>query len=296
MHNYISSIGTKLHEAIGNRDADLIRSYRRALNSGIARAQEVAAREADARGWDPNTVDGMLQEVEESTADLLPTAEQMLHELEEEARASWEERAVYYATHVTNLAGEAFKTLDETKWSRRDCTEYQDKLDWEMRAFHRIRNELNLLSIPARMRRAARLREDRVNQEYHRAVRVVGRILQAHENRSREADRPTAGGCRREEMEYPTEFLANREPAGRPEYEESGPMDRRPTLRVADIRGTGRPERSWEDVPGAGCFRPAPSNRSREIGDLGMTGLHIGAPTLLARGGRAPPAVPAHHC
>jgi hypothetical protein len=32
MHNYISSIGTKLHEAIGNRDADLIRSYRRALN------------------------------------------------------------------------------------------------------------------------------------------------------------------------------------------------------------------------------------------------------------------------
>jgi hypothetical protein len=43
MHNYISSIGTKLHEAIGNHDADLIRSYRRALNSGIARAQKVAA-------------------------------------------------------------------------------------------------------------------------------------------------------------------------------------------------------------------------------------------------------------
>jgi hypothetical protein len=71
------SIGTKLHGAIGNRDKDLIRSYQRALNSGIARAQEVA-READARGWDPDTVDGMLQKVEESTADLLLAAERML--------------------------------------------------------------------------------------------------------------------------------------------------------------------------------------------------------------------------
>jgi hypothetical protein len=53
MHSDISSIGTKLHEAIGNRDADLIRSYCRALNSGIAQAQKLVAREADARGWTP---------------------------------------------------------------------------------------------------------------------------------------------------------------------------------------------------------------------------------------------------
>ncbi len=33
MHNYISRIGTNLHKAIGNRHADLIRSYRRTLNS-----------------------------------------------------------------------------------------------------------------------------------------------------------------------------------------------------------------------------------------------------------------------
>jgi hypothetical protein len=32
MHNYISSIGSKLHEAIKNLNADLIRSYRRALH------------------------------------------------------------------------------------------------------------------------------------------------------------------------------------------------------------------------------------------------------------------------
>jgi hypothetical protein len=76
MHNYISGIGFDLHEAIRNRDGDLIRSYRRALHSGIARAHETANREADTRGWDPAAVDGMLQEVEESTATLLPAAEQ----------------------------------------------------------------------------------------------------------------------------------------------------------------------------------------------------------------------------
>jgi hypothetical protein len=115
MHNYISRIGCNLHEAIQNRDADLIRSYRRALHSGIARAHETTNREADARGWDPAAVDGMLQEVDESTATLLPAAEQVLLELEEEARANWEERAVYHATQVTNLAGKACETLSENR-------------------------------------------------------------------------------------------------------------------------------------------------------------------------------------
>ena len=87
MHNYISRIGCNLHEAIRNRDADLIRSYRRALHSGMARAHETTNREAGARGWDPAAVDCMLQEVEESTATLLQEAEQVLLELEEEARA-----------------------------------------------------------------------------------------------------------------------------------------------------------------------------------------------------------------
>ncbi len=48
MHNYISRIGCNLHEAIQNRDADLIRRYRRALHSGIACAHETNNREADA--------------------------------------------------------------------------------------------------------------------------------------------------------------------------------------------------------------------------------------------------------
>jgi hypothetical protein len=75
----------------------------------------------------------MLQEVEESMATLLSAAEQVLQELEEEARANWEERAIYHATQVTNQAGKAFETQSENRWSRRDCTEYQDELDWVMR-------------------------------------------------------------------------------------------------------------------------------------------------------------------
>jgi hypothetical protein len=81
MHNYISRIGCNLHEAIWSRDADLIRSYRRALHSGIARAHETTNREAGARGWDPAAVDCMMREVEESTETLLPEAEQVLMEL-----------------------------------------------------------------------------------------------------------------------------------------------------------------------------------------------------------------------
>ena len=63
---------------------------------GIARAHEAANREADARGWDPVTVDGMLQELEESTATLLPAAEQVLQELEEEARGRNEQSNMAY--------------------------------------------------------------------------------------------------------------------------------------------------------------------------------------------------------
>jgi hypothetical protein len=179
-HNYISRVGCNLHEAIRNRDAELIRSYRRALHSGIARAHETTNREAGARGWDPAAVDCMMREVEESTETLLPAAEQVLRELEEEARANWEERAIHQATQVTNLAGEAFETLSENRWSRRDCLEYQEELDWAMRTFRRICNEVDTASMSAKMRRTARARLDQVNSEYQRATRVVERLLQAH--------------------------------------------------------------------------------------------------------------------
>jgi hypothetical protein len=42
-----------------------------------------------------------------------------------------------------------------------------------MRTFQRICDEVDLSDMPAKMRRAARAREDRVNHEYQRAARVV---------------------------------------------------------------------------------------------------------------------------
>ncbi len=105
----------------------------------------------------------------------LSAAEQVLQELEEEARANWKERAVYHATQVTNLAGEAFETLSENRWFRRDCTEYQDELDWVMRTFQWVRDELDLTSMPAKMRRMARARQERVNHEYQRGPQGLWR-------------------------------------------------------------------------------------------------------------------------
>jgi hypothetical protein len=71
------------------------------------------------------------------------------------------------------------------------------------------------------------------------------------------------------------------------EYEDSVPMERRPTLPVADVLSAERQERSWESAQGAGWSRPVMADRSRGIGDLGMAGLNIGAPARLQRGGRA---------
>jgi hypothetical protein len=55
--------------------------------------------------------------------------------------------------------------------------EYKDELDWEMGTFRRICDELDLSSLPAKMRGAAWAREDRVNHEYQRARRVMERLL-----------------------------------------------------------------------------------------------------------------------
>jgi hypothetical protein len=135
-------------------------------------------------------------------------------ELEEEARAHWEERAIHQATQVTNLAGEAFETLSENRWSRRDCMEYQEELDWAMRTFRRICNEVDTASMSAKMRRMARARLDQVNSEYQRATRVVERLLQAH------------GGGYREEQKRRGDLRAGRAPDSTPLGGDSGELPR----------------------------------------------------------------------
>jgi hypothetical protein len=141
--------------------------------------------------------------------------------------------------------------------------------------------------MPAKMRRVVRTRLDRVNNEYQRATRVVERLLQAHGGRQEER-RPPAGGGHREERKYRDDFGTGRAPDLRMEYEDSIPMERRPTLPVTEILAAKRQERSWESAPAPGRWgHPSVADRCRGIGDLGMAGLNIGAPARLQRGGRA---------
>jgi hypothetical protein len=97
-----------------------------------------------------------------------------------------------------------------------------------MRTFRRVCDELDLSSMPAKMRRAARAREDRVNHEYQRATRVVERLLRAHGGRPETGHPPAESGCQ-DERKYRDEFNIEHVPEERMEYEDSVPMDRRPT-------------------------------------------------------------------
>jgi hypothetical protein len=204
---------------------------------------------------------------------------------EEEARANWEERAIYHATQVTNLAGEAFETLSENRWSRRDCTEYQDE---------RLGDE----NLPRGLRRARH--HEHANQDAQDGSRQTGssqpRVSAGHKgcrqtsqvHGGRQAERrPLAGGGHRDEQKYRDEFSAGHGSEQRMEYEDSVPIERRPTLPVVEVLAAERQERSWESAPGAGWSRPAMADRGREIGDLGMAGLNIGVPARLQRGGWA---------
>ncbi len=80
-----------------------------------------------------------------------------------------------------------------------------------MRTFRRVCGEVDTTSMPAKMRRMARTRLDRVKSEYQRATRVVERLLQAHGGRQEER-RPPAGGGYREEQKYRDDFGVGRAP------------------------------------------------------------------------------------
>ena len=95
--------------------------------------------------------------------------------------------------------------------------------------------------MPAKMRRVARARLYRVNHEYQRATRVVERLLQAHGGRQEER-RPPAGGGHRDERKYRDDFSTGHAPDQRMEYEDSTPMEWRPTLPVTEILAAERQE------------------------------------------------------
>jgi hypothetical protein len=67
-------------------------------------------------------------------------------------------------------------------------------------------------------------------------------------------------------------------------------MERRSTLPVNEVLAAERRERSWESAAAPGGWsHPSAADRGREVGDLDMAGLNIGAPTRLRSGGRALP-------
>jgi hypothetical protein len=83
---YVSRVSTWLKQAIDTRRAEAIKSYRRALHSGLLRLEDAATRAAQARRWDLSLVDVLMQDVDGSTADLLREAGRMVQELAGEDR------------------------------------------------------------------------------------------------------------------------------------------------------------------------------------------------------------------
>jgi hypothetical protein len=85
---YVCRVSTWLKQAIDTRRAEAIKSYRRALHSGLLRLEDAATRAAEARRWDLSLVDVLMQDVEGFTADLMREAGRMVQELAGEAGAT----------------------------------------------------------------------------------------------------------------------------------------------------------------------------------------------------------------
>jgi hypothetical protein len=104
---YMCRVSTWLKQAIDARRAEAIKSYRRALRSGLLRLEDAATRAAQARRWDLSLVDALMQDVDGSTAYLLREAGRMVQELAGEDRRNWETRALNQAMRVMHVASEA---------------------------------------------------------------------------------------------------------------------------------------------------------------------------------------------
>ncbi len=67
-------------------------------------------------------------------------------------------KAAHHAVYMEVLADEASRVLDRTMWwSRRECTEFWEELNWELQAFSRANAKLELSGMPTDKRQAAHL-------------------------------------------------------------------------------------------------------------------------------------------
>ncbi len=177
---YVSRVSTWLKQAIDTRRAEAIKSYRRALHSGILRPEDAATRAAQARRLDLSLVDVLMQDVEGSTADLMREAGRMVQELAGESRRIWETQARNQAMRVMHVAGEAYQALGSRQWTMQDCREYEEELESELKAYRKIADEVKLSELSTKMRQDAKLRQQGIDTEVYRARRQVARIILAH--------------------------------------------------------------------------------------------------------------------
>ena len=156
---YVSRVSTWLKQAIDARRAEAIKSYRRALHSGILCLEDAATRAAQARRWDLSLVDVLMQDVDGSTADLLREAGRMVQELAGEDRRNWETRARNQAMRVMHVASEAYESLGSRQWTLQDCREYEAELESELQAYRKIAGEVKLSELSSKMRHDAKMRQ-----------------------------------------------------------------------------------------------------------------------------------------
>ncbi len=196
---YVSRVSTWLKQAIDTRRAEAIKSYRRALHSGLLRLEDAATRAAQARRWDLSLVDVLMQDVDGSTADLLREAGRMVQELAGEDRRNWETRARNQDMRVMHVASEAYESLSSRQWTLQDCREYEAELESELQAYRKIAGEVKLSELSSKMRHDAKMRQQGIDTEVYRARRQVARIILAHEcNLSQPSGRAAGRGLQSE--------------------------------------------------------------------------------------------------
>ena len=266
---YVSRVSTWLKQAIDARRAEAIKSYRRALHSGILRLEDAATRAAQARRWDISLVDGMMQDVEGSTADLMREAGRMIQELAGESRRNWETRARNQAMRVVHVAGEAYEGVGTRQWTLQDCREYEEELESELKAYRKIADEVKLSELSTKMRQDAKLRQQGIDTEVYRAQRQVARIIMAHECNLTQPNGTAPGRNSRSEAR-PTRGVEAAESAGT-----SGIMDFTVPL---DRQSTRRPDQTyvlagWEGSSQDSC---EPPGRNQENDDISAVGPRAG--------------------
>jgi hypothetical protein len=117
-----------------------------------------------------------------SAAGVLGEADHVLKELEAENRDNWEQRAEMQAWRVISHTAIANENLRAADWTLRDCHEYLEELDDELRAWQRVARELSLSELSNKMRTTAKKRANDVDTEVNRARRLIERIILAIES------------------------------------------------------------------------------------------------------------------